>query len=503
MENNGSIGDNIRRSAKVYDSLMAKARSARTEAEAEKAMRQAEIWRRFTLEPMTMNYSSDRQGEGGGEPADFSGCAEPFAMGNMLIFRKPEGLEYEVSVNGGEWSRGVFTVGKDGCTARTRTKITIGWGKEYEPELWYASLPEHQDYWEEAGVEPPAPDNVVECVSPTKSFSKDRHYPYYSWAYRMFNTYRSWQQYEMSQERFGTFREFMDFIVSDWTKFNETVFQWQDYKWAMPIVFASWQDMPESDEYRRAVEGSTSCGFVTPVFDDAVKVYMPSVLSCFENTLGREVLEKLKEGLKKGIDSDANVVFGLPTPMPDNWRKPDGSPLQPDEELFVFSDYYKALIEFMETIPSGQRFQILRKVAHGKNFRKETKGAYYKNDAIADILANVGFGMYGIWQGHEADLDWCEKEIDDSFAYWMVQYTLYAVACLDTGEDATAWKMLDEIRSIFYIPDSYSTKDLLSITCYRYGVIAECRIDLLLYGYGHLLKSCVKEYFNPVLPEWN
>jgi len=352
MKNNGSIGDNIRRSAKVYDSLMAKARSARTEAEAEKAMRQAEIWRRFTLEPMTMNYGSDRQGwEGGGETPDFSGCAEPFAMGNMLIFRKPEGIEYEVSVNGGEWSRGVFTVGGDGCTARTRTKITVGWGKEYEPELWYASQPDHQDYWDEAGVEPPAPDNVVECVSPTKSFSKDRHYPYYSWAYRLFNTYRSWQQYEMSQERFGTFREFMDFIASDWTKFKETVFQWRGYKWAMPIVFASWQEMPESDEYRHEVEGSTSCGFVTPVFDDTVKVYMPSVLSCFENTLGRDGLQKLKEKLAEGIHSGANDVFGLPTPMPDNWRKPDGSPLQPDEELFVFSDYYKALIEFMETIP--------------------------------------------------------------------------------------------------------------------------------------------------------
>jgi len=193
--------------------------------------------------------------------------------------------------------------------------------------------------------------------------------------------------------------------------------------------------------------------------------------------------------------------------MPDNWRKPDGSPLQPDEELFVFSDYYKALIEFMETIPSGQRFQILRKVAHSKNFMKDTGlgyGAYYKNDAIADVLADVDFGMYGIWQGHEADLDWCEKEIDDSFAYWMVQYTLYAIVCLNTGDDAMAWQMLDEIRGdIFCISPHTPTQELLAELCTRYGIIPECRIDLLLYGYGHLLKSCIREYFNPVLPEWN
>lgn len=130
---NNNTPNGLENSSRQYKTLVDKASKMKTDADATGALIDAEVYRRWSLEPAAMNHTYARKNED--SVADFGCFAEPFAMGNMLIFRKPEGLEYEVSVNGGEWTRGVFTVGGDGCTARTRTKITVGWGKEYEPKL--------------------------------------------------------------------------------------------------------------------------------------------------------------------------------------------------------------------------------------------------------------------------------------------------------------------------------------------------------------------------------
>ena len=538
MENNGSIGDNIRRSAKVYDSLMAKASSARTEAEAEKAMRQAEIWRRFTLEPMTMNYSSDRQG--GGESAvdtDFNECPEPFNIGNIIVHTGWQGdagdcgtvqlctsfdkdgkpIPSGVDENDDRYlsylpaTRGqIHKIPKEGvdvCTITTIGRDLGLWrvfGRSEAPLFGYEYRISYRDgYYDN----PQELRNALtkwyreDIVSPIKHLEKDKVFPFYSWAYCMFVSYKDWQNYNklpLNKMVIGTDTlagfndsiEFMQWLIKVYdekTSDRDEIPSREVSDWQMPVIFF---DVNDCDAYcQQLVHGIAPVRLDThrrvsnddqnP--QDYIVQYYDLAGWSEGNKLGvmgdyAGLAARLKGG-KMSIDSGKDCVSCCPLIFPEGRITQDRNVHE-----CMFSELIQNCLELwyvdenkFNSLPNaeGDLFDLgsLLEPYRGLNVggvREYHKNSWYENDYLIEH------------QGHSIDWQWFTP-MRRHYLYIIVMYGLYSLACGMSGNIPEALHYLNEIERAM----GFSEYPSWSMENYNETMYSVTLLTRALLGYYH------------------
>lgn len=529
---NNATPNNLENSSRRYNSLVDRASKMKTDADATGALIDAEVYRRWSLEPAAMNYAYARKNEDNDEQLlDFSKCSEPFNIGNIIVHTGWQGdagdcgtvqlctsfdkdgkpmptYDREGNVTYLPATRGqIHKIPKEGvdvCTITTTERdlsLYRVFGRSEAPlfgyELWCIdNRPDYYDNPEEMR-EALTKSYCEQIVSPTKHLEKDKVFPFYSWAYCMFVSYKDWQNYNKlpldkmvigtdTLAGFNDSIEFMKWLISVYDEKTPDRYEIPSPEvpdWQMPVIFFDVNDCDgycqqlvhdmipvRLDTHRRETNDDQNPQDYIVQYYDLDGWTNGNELGVMGNYA--ELAARLKGG-KMGIDSGKDCVSCCPLIFPEGRVSQDD-----DVHECMFSELIQNCLELwyidenkFNSLPQVEGDLLLDTLLEPYRIvnNEYRKNSWYENDYLIEYQRNI------------IQQDWFFTHIRRTYLYIIVMYGLYSFTKGKVGDSAKARECLAVIETAMGFPIHPSW----SIAEYNGTMYSVTLLTRALLGYYH------------------
>lgn len=507
----------------------------KTDADATGALIDAEVYRRWSLEPAAMNHAYARKNGGDEqEPLDFSKCSEPFNIGNIIVHTGWQGdagdcgtvqLCTSFDKDGKPIPSGVDDAddrylaylpatrgqihkipkgGVDVCTITTIERdlsLCRVFGRSEAPlfgyEVWCIdNRPDYYDNPEEMR-EALTKSYREQIVSPVKHLEKDKVFPFYSWTYCMFVSYKDWQNYNklpLDKMVIGTdvlagfdnSIEFMQWLIKYYDEKTDYMYQIPSPEvpdWQMPVIFFDVNDCDgycqqlvhdmipvRLDTHRRETNDDQNP-------QDYIVQYYDLGSWTNGNNLGvmgnyADLASRLKGG-KMGINSGKSCVSCCPLIFPEGRVSQDDNVhecmfselIQNCLELWYVDENKFNSLPYAEGVLSSNSLLGPYREVDGE-YRKNS---WYENDYLIEHYSD------------QMNMGWFDTRKRRSYLYIIVMGGLYSFACGMNGNASEARGYLNMIEQAMGFP----THESWSVSNYNETMYSVTLLTRALLGYYH------------------